>query len=143
MSQQKPEHQSPDRDRVIADSGWGVKPDDQPANVDEAKVISDRKFIYDPAIPDVVKTILRLQRQTCNTANRVVLEPGRTIIYDLNGDSFTVEGLTYGNEHLFELLRDVNAAFDPRQLRKVKADDPDTREYDCSRAWAWGAERTG
>ena len=143
MPDSKDDHEALKRDRVIADSGWGVKPDDQPANVDEAKVISDRRFVYDASIPDVIKTILRLQRQSCNTANRVILEPGRTIIYDLNGDSFVIEGLSYGNEHLFELLRDINAAFDPRQLRKVKADDPHTREYDCSRAWAWGAERTG
>jgi len=140
MTQRPDQH---DRDRVIADSGWGVKPDDQPANVDEAKVCSGRELTYDASDEQVVRRILRAQRQTCNAANRIVVEPGRVVIYDLNNDSFTVNGLGYGDANLLELLSALGASFDPRQLRQVKADDPHTREYPCSRAWAWGAERTG
>ena len=74
---------------------------------------------------------------------RQLLEPGKTTIYDVNHDPFVVHGLSYGDENLIEILKTLSASFDPRQLRKVSSDDKATREYPVSRAWAWGAERSG
>src|SRR5439155_13689500 len=63
------EHES-DRDRVIADSGWGIKPDDQPANAAEARAEHARThYAYRPDEPDVIRKILRAQRKGFNTAN--------------------------------------------------------------------------
>lgn len=131
-----------DKDKRFADSGWGIKPDDQPANTREAGDV-DRAFRYDPAMDQPIKTILRAQRQRFNTANRVVVEPGRTTIYDLNKDAFVVEGLSYGDENLIELLKAIGAAFNPQAVRDLPADYDGTREYPLSKVWAWGAERTG
>ena len=78
-------------DKVIANSGWGVKPDDQPANAQEA-ASSINHYAYDPTTPNVVRVILRSQRQNYNTACRVVVEPGRTTIFDLNRDKFGSSG---------------------------------------------------
>ncbi|MAE63010.1 MAG: hypothetical protein CMJ18_01955 [Phycisphaeraceae bacterium] len=130
------------KDRVIADSGWGIKPDDQPANADDTDSAS-RRFVYEPGIEGVIKAILKAQRQRFNAANSVRIEPGRTTILDINGDAFTVEGLSYGDPNLIELLKALGASFNPRQVRKLGPDYKETREYDLSRAWAWGAERTG
>src|SRR5690348_6825447 len=99
------------RDRVIADSGWGIKPDDQPANVSEAGAGAQPLYRYDPSDPDVVKKILRAQRRSFNTANRVRIEPGRTIIYDINKDGFVIQGLSYGDDNLIEILQGLGAAF--------------------------------
>jgi hypothetical protein len=133
-----------DRDKKIADSGWGVKPDDQPANRRDVAHHAPPSYRYDPAEPDVIRTILRAQRRGFNTANGVRIEPGRrTVIIDINKDEFVVEGLGYGDPNLIELLKHLGASFDPVELAKLSRDEPATREFALSRAWAWGAERTG
>ena len=132
-----------ERDRVIADSGWGVKPDDQPANASEAAHRASRVYRYDPGEPDVVRRILLAQRRGFNTANRVRVERGRIAIIDINRDEFVVEGLGYGDENLVPLLQNLGAAFDPEDLRRLGPDESAAREFALSRAWAWGAERSG
>jgi hypothetical protein len=136
------------RDRVIADTGWGIKPDDQPSNVDEARAApaganNGRVLHYDAAVPNPIRQILIAQRRACNTANRVRLEPTRLTILDINGDPFIVEGLRYGDPNLIPLLQNLGAAFDPEVIRRLTPGDPTTFEYPLSRAWAWGAERSG
>ena len=74
MSQEQGNSGGPDRDRVIADTGWGIKPDDQPSNTAEAGPQASRAYRYDPAEPDVVRRILLAQRRGFNTANRVRVE---------------------------------------------------------------------
>ena len=135
--------QAHDRDRVIADTGWGIKPDDQPANAAEAGDGALRHYRYDPVEADVLRKILLAQRRAFNIANRVRIEPGRTVILDINGDEFTVEGLSYGDENLVELLQRLGAAFSPQELRQLGRGETATREFALGRAWAWGAERAG
>ena len=132
-----------DRDRRIADTGWGIKPDDQPANAQQAPADAVRVWRYDPSEPDVVRRILRAQRRGFNIANRVRVESGRTVIIDINKDEFVIQGLGYGDPVLLELLENLGAAFNPQELSKLAADEPTPRTYDLSRAWAWGAERSG
>ena len=138
MKDQLPEK----RDKVIADTGWGIKPDDQPSNHQEASAPSD-VFQYDSHLPNVVRTMLQLQRRSFNTANRVRIEPGRTTIYDINGDPFMIEGLSYGDPNLIDLLIDLGTIFSPPQLRELKPDTTGIREYPLGRVWAWGADRSG
>jgi hypothetical protein len=133
----------PDRDRVIADTGWGIKPDDQPASVHERGGDACHVYRYDPSEADVVRNILRAQRKSFNTANRVRVEPGKTIIFDINKDGFTIEGLSYGDKNLLNLLELLGASFNPQDVRQLTREEPSPREYPLSRAWAWGAERTG
>lgn len=144
MSGSSPAH---DRDRVIADTGWGIKPDDQPSNTREAG--DDAPRVYHYTTPpqqqrdEVLRQIMRAQRKAYNTANRVIVSAQRTTILDINNDAFVVEGLGYGDDNLIELLQRIGAAFNAQALRQVPPDSPDTREYNLSRVWAWGAERTG
>ena len=138
------EHRHPrDVHRVIADTGWGIKPDDQPANANERGPDTPRLWHYNPSQPDVVRQILRAQRRAFNAANRVRVEPGRTIIFDINKDGFLIEGLGWGDENLIVLLQTLGAAFNPQELRRLSRDEPASREFPLSRAWAWGAERSG
>jgi hypothetical protein len=132
-----------ERDRKIADSGWGIKPDDQPANAAEVAGRAASSYRYDPNEPDVIRRILLAQRRGFNTANSVRIEPGRTLIFDINKDAFVIEGLSFGDENLIEVLKNLGAAFNPQELREVKADENTSREFPLSRVWAWGAERTG
>lgn len=129
------------QDRRIADTGWGVKPDDQPANASDAQNPVPRTWNYDRSQPDVIRRILLAQRRGFNTAGRVRVEPGRTLIIDINKDVFAIEGLGFGDENLVVLLRSLGAAFNPQELRALGPDEPTPREYLLSRAWAWGAER--
>ena len=131
-----------DRDRVIADSGWGIKPDDQPANTAEAGADARRSYRYDPAEPDVVRRLLLAQRRAFNMANRVRVERDRTLILDINADAFVVEGLSFGDENLIAVLDALGAAFNPQDVRRLTPDAA-PREFALGRAWAWGAERSG
>lgn len=133
----------PERDKKIADTGWGIKPDDQPSNRREAAHREAPVYRYDPNEPDVIRKVLRAQRRGFNTANHVRIEPGRLIIYDINKDPFVVEGLSYGDENLITILKDLGAAFDPLALAQLGKDEQTPREFPLSRAWAWGAERSG
>ena len=140
MSQQ----QGPvERDKVIADTGWGIKPDDQPANASEVAGRAPRNYRYDPNEPDLVRRILVAQRRGFNTANRVRVERGRMAIIDINRDEFLVEGLGYGDENLVAVLQALGATFDPEELKRLGPDESTPREFALSRAWAWGAERAG
>jgi hypothetical protein len=132
-----------DRDRKIADSNWGIKPDDQPANTREVGDGALRVYQYDANEPNVIRNILRAQRRGFNTANGVRIEPGRTIIIDINRDEFVVEGLSYGDANLNELLMHLGAAFNPQELAKLTSGEKSPREFALGRAWAWGAERSG
>ena len=81
---------APERDCPIADSGWGVKPDDQPSNASEATHRASPVYHYDPGDAGAVRRILLAQRRGFNTANRVRVERGRTTIIDINRDEFVV-----------------------------------------------------
>lgn len=129
------------KDKKIADSGWGIKPDDQPANNDEAPTETPTEYHYEPGDENAVREITRAQRRAFNTANRALVQPGKTTIFDINGDAFVVHGLSFGNETLIELLKVIGAGFDPHQLRALGPEYDGTREYDLTRVWAWGAER--
>src|SRR5438128_55478 len=131
----------PFRDRVIADTNWGIKPDDQPANAAEAAGRALPTYRYDPDEPDIVRRILLAQRRGFNTANRVRIEPGRTSIIDINKDAFVIEGLSYGDENLIAVLKALGATFDPQEFGRLAPDEAKTREFALTRAWAWGAER--
>src|SRR5437764_2140168 len=87
------------RDKVIADTGWGIKPDDQPANKNESSAPTDI-FQYDVNQPNVVAILLRAQRRGFNIANKIRVQPGKMIIMDLNGDPFAVIGLSWGDPNL-------------------------------------------
>src|SRR5262249_62185003 len=91
----------------------------------------------------IIRNVLRAQRRSFNIANRVRIEPGRTIIIDINKDEFVIDGLSYGDPKLNELLMHLGAAFNPQELAKLDADEKGTREFPLSRVWAWGAERSG
>ena len=134
---------SHDKDRKIADTNWGLKPDDQPANAAQASAHAPPSYQYDPNEPDVVRKILLSQRRGFNLANRVRIEPGQTVIIDINKDEFTIPGLTFADPNLIPLLQALGAAFDPQDLRRLSPTDRVTREFPLSRAWAWGAERSG
>ena len=54
-----------------------------------------------------------------------------------------IEGLSFGDENLIAVLEALGAGFNPTELRSVKADQDVAREYTMTRAWAWGAERSG
>ena len=135
--------ESSDRDRVFADSGWGIKPDDQPANAADAQAEhAIGVYPYRPDEPDAIRKILRAQRKGFNTANRARIGGGRTVIIDINKDEFVIEGLTFGDANLIPLLQALGAAFSPPELKQLGPTSP-LREFDLSRVWAWGAERTG
>ena len=140
MSQESKRSHS--KDRKLAETGWGIKPDSQPANRDEVADPQDR-FHYRSEDPGGVDEIVRVQQRNFNKARRIVVEPGRTRIIDINKHEFVVEGLSFGQEALIELLERFGAAFNAPLLRTLDADYTGTREFECTARRAWGADRSG
>ena len=138
---QDSEHSHP-KDRKLAETGWGIKPDSQPANRDEVDDLQDR-FHYRPDDPGGVDEIVRVQARNFNKARRIIVEPGRTRIIDINKHEFIVEGLSFGQDALIELLGQLGAAFSPPLLRTLDADYTGSREFECTARRAWGADRSG
>jgi hypothetical protein len=141
-SEQPGAEQPVDKDRKLVDTGWGVKPDSQPASAEEVRDLQT-SVVYHPGQANQVDAIIRTQQRNFNSAARIVIEPGRTRIFDINNDEFVVEGLTFGDPALIEMLRKFGAAFDPKVLGALNADFDGAREYRCTTRYAWGADRTG
>ena len=53
-----------------------------------------------------------------------------------------VDRTTVESEWMFHPANEGDPAFNPQELKTLAADSP-PREFDLSRVWAWGAERTG
>ena len=130
------------KDRKLAETGWGIKPDSQPANRDEVDDPPNR-FQYRPDGPGGIDEIVRVQQRNFNKARRIIVEPGRTRIIDINKHEFIVEGVSFGQEALIELLERFGAAFSPPRLRTLGPDFTGSREFECTSRHAWGADRSG
>jgi hypothetical protein len=61
--------------------------------------------------------------------------PGR------NGDGIEFPGLTYGNDVLDELLRELGVIFTRASLHNPNATPSGKKEYDLSGRWTWGHDR--
>ena len=138
---QDSEHSQP-KDRKLAETGWGIKPDSQPANRDEVADLQDR-FQHRPDDPSSIDELVRVQQHNFNKARRIIVEPGRTRVIDINKHEFVIEGLSFGQEALIEVLGRFGAAIDAPLLRTLSADYTGTREYECTARRAWGADRSG
>jgi hypothetical protein len=63
----------------------------------------------------------------------------RIQIFDINGDYFEVRGIGYLDAEVVDLLRAVNAAFDPQTVHQVPPGE--YREVATGRRHAWAEDR--
>lgn len=96
-------------------------------------------FVYRPGVMDEVRTFLKQMRERLRTGRLVRVWEDRLEAYDVNGDSFVIEGLGYTMPEVVEVLDALNAAY-----KKAAIHEPTTRpykEFKTGRRYPWAADR--
>jgi hypothetical protein len=72
---------------------------------------------------------------------KLIISREKTIVLDVNGDGIEFPALTYGNNVLDELLRELGVIFNPGKLHDPNATASGIKEFDLSGRWTWGHDR--
>ena len=109
----------------------------------EPAAVRNRTIVYGGSIedPDELIQFLRREAATLRILRKLIVEPGKTIVRDVNGDGLEFPGLTYGSPTLEELLRELGVIFTPQNLHNPAATPNGVKEFRLSARWTWGHER--
>ena len=83
----------------------------------------------------------RSNAATLRNLRKLLITSEKTTVLDVNGDGIEFPGLTYGNDVLDELLRELGVIFNPANLHNPKATPSGKKEFDLSGRWTWGHDR--
>ena len=72
---------------------------------------------------------------------KLIIDPTKTVVLDVNKDGMEFPGLTYGSQSLEELLRELGIVFNKQTLHNPKATASGVKEFDISAKWTWGHDR--
>lgn len=100
-------------------------------------------IVYPGSIEDAHELIQFFRREfpKMKALRKIVIDPGKTVILDVNKDAMEFPGLTYGNKTLDELMRELGIVFNPQTLHNAKATPSGVKEFDISAKWTWGHDR--
>lgn len=82
---------------------------------------------------------LKRTRSELRELHRARVYADRLQVFDVNGDYFELRGVGYRDEAIAELLRMVNAAFDPDTIHRPPPGE--YREVDTGRRYPWAHDR--
>jgi hypothetical protein len=82
---------------------------------------------------------LKRTRSELRSLRKAWLWRDRLQVFDINGDYFEVRGVGFADADVVELLRAVNAAFDPTTIHQ--APPGEYRELATGRRHAWAEDR--
>jgi hypothetical protein len=83
----------------------------------------------------------RKHRDELRRLKKVVVSPEKVIIYDINRDTMEFEGLTYGDETLDALLKELGVVYNPATLHNSNATPSGVKEYELGAVYPWGHDR--
>ncbi len=95
---------------------------------------------FEGSDPTDALKFIRQNRAGFRVFRRVVLEPGRTAVVDINGDALTIEGVGWKTEGIARLLHGMGASFDPSRVNEPPLSG-DSKEYEIVRGDPWGQDR--
>jgi len=100
-------------------------------------------IVYSGSLEDRHELIqfFRSNAATLRNLRRVLISPEKTVVMDVNGDGIEFPGLSYGNNILDELLKELGVVFTPATLHNPKATPSGKKEFDLSGRWTWGHDR--
>lgn len=100
-------------------------------------------IVYSGSLEDSHELIqfFRVHAATLRNLRKLRISPEKTVVLDVNGDGIEFPGLTYGNNVLDELLRELGVVFTPASLHNPKATPSGKKEFDLSGRWTWGHDR--
>src|SRR5581483_2153594 len=96
--------------------------------------------VYTGSVEDAHELIQFFRREVrqLKALRKIVINPQKTVVSDVNKDTMEFPGLTYGNRTLDELLRELGIVFNPQTLHNPKATATGVKEFDISAKWTWG-----
>ena len=94
---------------------------------------------YTPGGLDAAREFLKRTRAELRELRKVRLWKDRLRVIDVNKDSFEVRGIGYPDAEVVELLRMINAAFNPQTLHNPT--DAEYKEFDTGRRYTWAHDR--
>ena len=94
---------------------------------------------YTPGGLDAAREFLKRTRAELRELRKVRLWKDKLRVIDVNKDSFEVRGIGYGDAEVVELLRMINAAFNPQTLHNPT--DAEYKEFDTGRRYTWAHDR--
>ena len=94
---------------------------------------------YTPGGLDAAREFLKRTRAELRELRKVRLWKDRLRVIDVNKDSFEVRGIGYADAEVVELLRMINAAYNPQTLHNPT--DAEYKEYDTGRRYTWAHDR--
>ena len=89
-------------------------------------------------LPDALE-FLKRTRWELRSLRKVHVWPDRLQIFDINGDSFEVRGIGYGDVDIIALLRAVNTAFEPTTIHEPT--NLEYKEFKTGRRHPWAEDR--
>jgi len=100
-------------------------------------------IVYSDSLTDSRALIqfFRCHAATLRNLRKVIITRDGTTVLDVNGDGIEFPGLTYGNNVLDELLRELGVIFTPANLHNPAATPSGKKEFDLSGRWTWGHDR--
>ena len=104
---------------------------------------NERVVVYEGSIEDSEELIQFLRREAVGLRDlrKLIVDPEKTVVLDVNGDGLEFPGLTYGSPTLEELLRELGVIFSPKTLHDPGATPNGVKEFRLSARWTWGHER--
>ena len=83
----------------------------------------------------------RMEAAKLRNLRKLTITLNDTIVQDVNGDKIEFPGLTYGNDSLDQLLRELGVIYTPATLHNPKATPSGKKEFTLSGRWTWGHDR--
>ena len=96
-------------------------------------------FDFVPGAAEAVLEFLKRTRWELRTLRFVRVFKDRLQIFDINGDYFEIRGIGYPDIAIVDLLRAVNAAFDPETIHNDTGQE--YKELKTGRAYTWALDR--
>lgn len=100
-------------------------------------------IVYSGSVQDSGELIQFFRREVdkLRVLRKLIVNPEKTVVWDVNKDGMEFPGLTYGCASLDELLRELGVVFNPQTLHNPKATPSGVKEFDLSAKWTWGHDR--
>jgi hypothetical protein len=99
--------------------------------------------VYSGSLTDAHELIQFFRSNAAKLRNlrKLIITRDKTVVLDVNADGIEFPGLTYGNNVLDELLRELGVIFTPANLHNPNATPSGKKEFDLSGRWTWGHDR--
>ncbi len=94
---------------------------------------------YAPGGLETAREFLKRTRAELRELRKVRLWKDRLEVIDVNKDAFEIRGIGYPDAEVVELLRMINAAFNPQTLSAVT--EAEYKEFDTGRRYTWAHDR--